>query len=781
MIEAWVAFPLVLVVLSLGLGLFVERLAGTSLPSALLLPVGSAAIVAISSLGVSLFPSPAALTALIAALAAFGLMLGVIRRIEGPALVAAGAVFLCFGAPVLASGTATFAGYIKLDDTATFLALVDRAFEHGRSLSGLPPSSYEATLAVNLAHGYPLGAMLPLGLGHELVRADVAWLYQPWISWNAAMLALCLYRLATPLMPRRSSRAIVAFVAAQPALLYGFALWGGVKELVAVSLVATAVALAAELKEPYRVGCLVPFGIVSAALVDAVSLAGTVWLLPLAVVVAPLIKSRPRAALPGAVIAAVLALPAVAAASIFYRGSNRDTFTDTTELGNLLRPLRVVQILGIWPSGDFRIDPQSRMVTGALLLLATAAGLIGVGLALNRGARGLLLAVASAGVGTMVFVGFGAPWVGGKALAVGSPFVLLAVAVGGVGVFTHRGLLTKRARTFAVACATIASLAVLGAVAWSNALAYHDVSLALFSQMAELERIGARFAGDGPALVTEYQPYGVRHFLRRLDAEGVSELRRRPIALRSGRIASKGEYIDIDQLRLQDLLVYRTLVLRKSPTESRPPAPYHLVWNGRWYQVWQRGTRPTIIDHRPLGDALEPGAPAPCRLVKPLASLGRVASVVRPVNLLWSLDRGRLPRGWSAQTGGAIVPNRSGTLPLEIVLPTRARYRLWLGGSIRGRLSVSVNGSRVGTVAGQLQNAGQWLELGTAAIPSGTQQVTIAVSLPKLSPGTGGGGVSLGPLLLQPLVSGRLLEPPMPTAICGMNLDWIEALAGATD
>jgi hypothetical protein len=477
----------------------------------------------------------------------------------------------------------------------------------------------------------------------------------------------------------------------------------------------------------------------------------------------------------------VLALPAVAAASTFYRTSNRDTFTDTTELGNLLRPLRVVQILGIWPSGDFRIDPQSRVVTGALLLLATAAGLIGIGLALNRGARGLLLGVASAGVGTIVFVGFGAPWVGGKALAVGSPFVLLAVAVGGVSMFTHRSLLTRHARTFAVVFATVASLAVLGAVAWSNALAYHDVSLAPFSQMAELERIGARFAGNGPALVTEYQPYGVRHFLRRLDAEGVSELRRRPITLRSGRIASKGEYIDIDQLRLQDLLVYRTLVLRKSPTESRPPAPYHLVWDGRWYQVWQRGTRPTIIDHRPLGDALEPGARAPCRLVKPLASLGRVASVARPVNLLWSLDRGRLPRGWSVQTGGAIVPNRSGTLPFEIVLPTRARYRLWLGGSIRGRLSVAVNGSRVGTVARQLQNAGQWLELGTAVIPSGTLQVTIAVSLPKLSPGTGGARFPLGPLLLQPVASGRLLEPPVPTAICGMNLDWIEALAGGTD
>ena len=32
-------------------------------------------------------------------------------------------------------------------------------------------------------------------------------------------------------------------------------------------------------------------------------------------------------------------------------------------------------------------------------------------------------------------------------------------------------------------------------------------------------------AGDGPALETDYDPYGARHFLRKLDAEGASELR----------------------------------------------------------------------------------------------------------------------------------------------------------------------------------------------------------------------------------------------------------------
>jgi hypothetical protein len=775
MVEAWVAFPLVLVVLSLGLGLLVERLAGADLPWPLLLPVGSAAIVAISSLGVLTWPR--ASTPLIAGLAAFGLVLGVDRRVDVWALCSGAVVFACFGMPVLVSGTPTFAGYIKLDDTATFLALVDRAIDHGRSLAGLAPSSYEAALAVNLAHGYPLGSVLPLGVGHELVRVDVAWLYQPWLSWNAAMLALCLYQLAAPLIGRRSLRAAVAIVAGQPALLYGFALWGGVKELVAAALLATAVALAAELKAPYRVGSLAPLAIACAALLDAVSVAGAVWLLALPPALALRLRRASWAAIAGLATAAVLALPAFVAVSEFYRGSNRTTFTDTSELGNLIRPLRFVQVLGIWPSGDFRLDPHARIATGVLLLLATAAALAGVGLALTQKAHGLVVAVGSALVGAIVFVVFGAPWFGGKALAIGSPFVLVAAAVGSVGLITNRRLVARRATALAAAGGAAAAVAVLGGVAWSNALAYHDVNLAPFAQLTELQRIGTRFAGDGPALMTEYQPYGVRHFLRRLDAEGVSELRRRPIVLRGDRTAAKGEYVDLDRLRLRDLLVYRTVVLRKSPTESRPPAPYRLVSDGRWYRVWQRVAGPAIAEHRPLGDALEPGGPAPCPLVNRLAAAGRVAAPASPVNLTWSLDLARLPRGWAGQSGGAVVPSRSGTVSLEIGVPRRARYRVWIGGSIRGRLTVDVNGSRIGSVERQLQSAGQWLDLGARTIPAGTQRVAVRVSVPTLSPGSGGGGFPLGPLLLQPNGSNRLFERPAPRALCGRNLDWIEVLA----
>ena len=86
------------------------------------------------------------------------------------ALGTAIAVFAVFAAPVVLSGEATFAGYIKLDDTATYCAMTDRVMEHARDLAGFAPSTYEATLATTLAVGYPTGALMPIGIGHAARR-----------------------------------------------------------------------------------------------------------------------------------------------------------------------------------------------------------------------------------------------------------------------------------------------------------------------------------------------------------------------------------------------------------------------------------------------------------------------------------------------------------------------------------------------------------------------------------------------------------------------------------
>ena len=152
-------------------------------------------------------------------------------------------MFAVFAAPVVLSGNATFGGYIKLDDTATYFAMTDRVMEHARSLAGLAPSTYEATLATTIAIGYPTGSLMPLGIGHQLLSYDIAWLFQPYLAFLAAMLGLSLYAVLERVIAPRALRAGAAFLAAQPALLFGYGLWGGIKELSGAWLLALIAAL----------------------------------------------------------------------------------------------------------------------------------------------------------------------------------------------------------------------------------------------------------------------------------------------------------------------------------------------------------------------------------------------------------------------------------------------------------------------------------------------------------------------------------------------------------
>jgi hypothetical protein len=66
-------------------------------------------------------------------------------------------------------------------------------------------------------------------------------------------------------------------------------------------------------------------------------------------------------------------------------------------------------------------------------------------------------------------------------------------------------------------------------------------------------------------------------------------------------------------------------------------------------------------------------------------------------------------------------------------------------------------------------------KIGTTKIRVGAQLVSLVVDAPPLKPGVAG-GFALGPLLLQPEWTSRLMTPSQPTALCGSSLDWLEAL-----
>jgi len=283
---AWIAFPLVLAVLAAGTGALIARLARVDLPGPLVLPLGVAGLIvlvqpltasdATAELGV-----PVAVAAAVA-----GLVVSRPWRRPGPldpwTGAAAVGVFAVYAAPVVLSGEATFAGYLRLDDTASWLALTDRVLEHGATTTGLAPSSYEAALDFYLNSSYPLGTFLPLGVGSRLVGQDAAWLYQPYIAFLGAMLALCLSSLVAAAAESRPLRAAIAFFASQPALTFGYALWGGAKEMAAAGLLALASALVVPaVRGIDRVGAVAPLAVACAAVLGVLSSGGVVWVLPI--------------------------------------------------------------------------------------------------------------------------------------------------------------------------------------------------------------------------------------------------------------------------------------------------------------------------------------------------------------------------------------------------------------------------------------------------------------------------------------------------------------------
>ena len=196
-------------------------------------------------------------------------------------------MFAVYAAPIVLSGEPTFAGYIKLDDTATWMALTDRVMQHGRSLADLAPSTYEATLAFNLGAGYPVGVFLPLGVARALVGQDVAWLIQPYMAFMAALLAL------GAVVARRAAGRVAAAARAGglPRRPVGAALrllpvgrdqGGGGRG-------ARGLDRRRWPRSPSDDGSharpLVPLAIVSAALIAVLSGGGAVWLAPILVVV----------------------------------------------------------------------------------------------------------------------------------------------------------------------------------------------------------------------------------------------------------------------------------------------------------------------------------------------------------------------------------------------------------------------------------------------------------------------------------------------------------------
>jgi hypothetical protein len=812
LIVSWVLFPLVLVAVGAGWGVLAERLAGVRV-GVLLVPLGLATALVVAALLTAWSAIAPAAVPVVGVGTVAGLLIGwPSRRGIGkwPALAALGAL-LVYAAPVLLSGSATFAGYVRLDDTATWLGIADHVMSHGRSLADLPPSTYSLLLASYVANSYPLGGFMLLGVGHGLTGIDSAWIFQPYLACCGAALALGVYALAEPLVASARLRALVAFVGAQPALLYGYGLWGGIKELTAAFLLALGAALVARVlvKRPPNPRELLPLAVAAAGLIVTLGAGAAAWVLPalIGVVVVWARRAPHRARLWPvardvgllAALTALLALPMWVVLSSFLEGDgNLYGGQSTSEnLGNLIQPLSGWQLAGVWPVGDFRVRPPT--VASALLIgLALIAATTAIWLTVRRRQFGVLayVAIALAGCAVLHLVG-STPWVLGKALAISSPALLAAALVGGA-------LLLAWRRPVGV----LVLLALAGGVVWSNALAYHDVLLAPRARLVELAHIGGLIAGKGPTLIDDYEVYADRHFLRSGAPVEPAEYRAVTLPLLGGAILTKSAWADLDSFALATLQPYRSIVLARSPAQSRPPSLYSLAWRGRYYELWQRPARPSsrLLSHIPYGESNKlpycgvaqnrPGAQAPLCSANPVATppcaqlerLGataarehaRLVAYQRPEPIVARGDQTRWPAPWVHDSSSRTLwPNTPGTAVAQINVYGDQDYKLWLGGSFSRGFEVSVDGRYVSRVKDELLSIGGYAPVADVYLTPGIHVFALTYPHSDLTPGSGDNQqTSLAAISLQPLrrPSAQLLSvtPAQARSLCGRSLDWIE-------
>jgi len=782
----WLVAPAGLLLVVVGLSLLIERLAALELPWAIRPALGMAAAIVLAQFGTATAFTAKLTLGGIVAIAVLGLFLGrdvaksrPDRATVGVALI----VFLLFASPFLLSGEATWAGFIKLDDTATWMAITDHVFEYGRGLGDLPASTHQQVIVDYLGGTYPIGGFVPAALMSKLTGQDVAWTMQPSMAFAAATMALLLFELARRLVRGAGLAAALAILASLSSLLLGYYLWGGVKELVGAALLPLAPLLAgyaAAAKWPRY--WWVPLGVAVAATIVLLGPGGAVWVVPLLIPAAiALVRRRSlagavRLCLPAALFSLVLVLPVLFGPTGMFDPLNGG-INETAGLGNLFGPLDRLQVAGIWPSTDFRVDPHFEPAILALSAICLVIALVVLVLASRLGERdGLPLVgyVGGGAVGVAVIMHFGSPWVDGKVLATLSPGVLLAALIGVAMLGQRTGF---RAESL------VLGIIIAGTVAWSAFLAYQGIWFAPRGPNVELEEIGEAFGGRGPALSTEVSIYGPRHFLRKLDPEGASDRRRRSVTLTSGAQPEKGQAVDLDEIQQVELDPYNLLVVRRSPAASRPPAGFRLAHAGTYYTVWERQTPPgTLLEHLPLGTSLDSGDIPSCAEVGRLAELagsdGTLVAARAGTPIAVDFSAASRPAGWSTPSTYTVSPSGSGALEETIEVPG-GLYEVWLGGAAFGGLELRFDGETVVSERGVLENIGAYDPIGEVELAPGEHRLELEYSGAGLAPGSAVDPYEIGPLLLEAPEQDDpgtvTVRPQDHRQLCGERWDWVEA------
>ena len=756
-LSAWVIFPAAMLVLSAGAGLLVRRVGGGRLPAVLVLPVGFALSVVICAFACSYSWSAPLAGPLVAAVALIGLVLEARGRPwhgrklrPGPwlwPLLAALAAFAAVGGPVFLTGEVGWTGYTRIVDIAFQFDFSQHLAEAGRVSNQSASSSYNVVVTKLINIGYPGGAQATLGSIATLIGANVAWCYQAFLAFTAAMGALAIFSLLGRLTRNGLMRFVGATVAIQPNILYGYTLEAGIKELTTAALLLVVVALFADRLpgDGPRRGVL-PAAVAVSAAFAAFSLGIAPWLglILLGMLIVSLAgRARPRRlALESwgvfAAAAIVISLPGlVTAAKLATIAGTAVGGVVDLGLGNLAAPVSRWASAGVWLTGDYRFPlthAGTSHVFDVMIIVFACVGVVG---AVLRRRWAIVVLGATAPIALYYFLQHSTAWIQLKAFTITASFALTLA-------FAGAAALQASARRWLKGFGWLAALVMGAAVLYGNAIIYHDTTLAPGARYEDLASIAKRYSGQGPALYPYFDEYA-EYFLRSEHGTSLVDpanftFQVRPTVPQPAGVQSFGW--DLNQLVPSYLQSFPLIILPRSPAATRPPSNYDLVEQTPYFEVW-RQDRPaaTVVAHLPLSSLPHERTPKLCKdLVLKVRKAGPGAQVAYARSSTASVlnpAQAAHPDYWAAIGPGTLDATGAGSVKTTLTLPAAGRYSIWLEGSLGRPLTVYVDGRRLSSVGYEDRYPDQFLLLAHAQLAAGTHTLRLVRGNGTLHPGSG--------------------------------------------
>jgi hypothetical protein len=815
MLLSWVAYPLLALAVSFGCGLVVERIGGWRMPGVIVAGVGLCVVIVVAYLVTESTLLAPWTPWVVLALALIGYALSVPRlralRPDWWQVVLGLVLFAVYAAPIVTSGHPTFSAYNIDGDPAFHFLDTLQLLAHGhRPLADLPnPGPYVSQLGDGyVATDYPFGADLAAGVFAVLTGTQLTWIYAPFIALVMTFGGLTIDELLRDVVRPRALRALCAFVAAQAGLAYSFALISSIKELATTWAITLVVVLVvALLRRAPSVRALAPLAVVTAAAIDILAVPAVPWLVPPlgAFAVLSLWRLRPqlrramrqpsRAAVMTVGWTALAVLVTVALAWPILNQASTSFSTTTTvlgastnagsPLGELIAPLNLWQILGIWPSGDFR-EPLGLHITliHVLLYVTAASAIAGAAWAAWRRHWGLVLLMLGNGAVMWILYARSTPYAQSKVMAILTITALLAAMLGAVALHdrVHPAL------------GWLLAVVLTAGVLWTNDKDLRQAPLAPYGRFAALTRIDDHFRGDGPTFYNLWDEEYPAFFLRKLDPTipGIfAQASVRPGTSLPIENQVQGAW-DPNIMTLPYVQSFKLLILGRSPTTARPPANFRLVYQDPWFLVYRRENEVKVLRHFSVtGNLLHKNWRLSCRRIKRIGARAarehaRLAYVPNPVVAsVQASAASTRPVTWVPYPGantpvaGALKLSRTGgTLRNSIRVPGPGTYTVWLGGAISQKISVDIGGIAAGSVSDQIGPGGMVTKVGTVHLPGGRQTVVMnRQAAPRFSASSEND--SLGSLILT-RTSGpaqvRTIAPSAAASLCHTPLQWLEVV-----